>query len=827
MRQLLALALACLAASAGSTAPQGQTPRRQVEALLDQGRLDDAERVARGGGNDLAATLGEVLVARGRLVAAESAFSRSIAVNARDHRSAQVGLAELAYRRGNRDSAFKRADALAAAYERDNTGWSSDDREAAGRAYLLLGTNPKWARSALVAFDDAVAKDSSNIRAMLRVGDLFFDKYNAPDARAMYETVLRRVPGHATALFGIGRVLDFQDSADAMAVVQRAVAANPSLVPALVTIANAHLEAEAYDSASVYARRALAVDSSSSTGWAVLGAVAWIAGDSARFHAALASAQRLNARPAEFYEELADAAVRNRRYADVVTLARQALALDPSSVRALGTLGTDQLRLGDIAGGRATMERAFALDPFNPWYKNTLDLLDHLATFRTVDRGHFRLVVPPNEADVLTAYLFPLLEEAYDSLATRYDYRPVDPIRIEIYDRHADFSVRTVGLAGLGALGVSFGTTLAMDSPTARERGTFSWGSTAWHELTHTFTLGKSDNRVPRWLSEGLSVFEQRRARPEWGAAPSVEFLAAYKARLVRKPSELNEGFVQGRFPGELQASYYDASLVCEMIYGQHGSAALVSLLNAYRDGLDTPAAFQRVLGVSMDTFDKQFDGWVRTRFELPLRYIDANDGRSPITGEFADALKNGAALVGRDEFDSAQTFLTKAMKMFPDYSGAHSPPWYLASIELRRGNARAAVDYLTQITGHNEDAYDANELEARLREQLGDRAGAERAFERMVWIWPWDQAVHASLADLAEQAGQFPAAIRERRVILAMNPSDRLEARYQLASVIAASGDTVAARREILSMLEEAPGFEKAQALLLKLTRRPPPENE
>jgi len=74
------------------------------------------------------------------------------------------------------------------------------------------------------------------------------------------------------------------------------------------------------------------------------------------------------------------------------------------------------------------------------------------------------------------------------------------------YRRHADFSVRTVGLAGLGALGVSFGSTLAMDAPSARPPGDFNWGSTAWHELTHAFTLGASGHRVPRWLSEGLSV---------------------------------------------------------------------------------------------------------------------------------------------------------------------------------------------------------------------------------------------------------------------------------------------------------------------------------
>src|SRR6185369_5702950 len=162
-------------------------------------------------------------------------------------------------------------------------------------------------------------------------------------------------------------------------------------------------------------------------------------------------------------------------------------------------------------------------------------------------------------------YLGPLLEEAYDSLAARYEYRPTTPIRIELYDRHADFSVRTAGLTGIGALGVSFGNMLAMDSPSAREPGSFNWGSTAWHELTHAFTLGLSAHKVPRWFSEGLSVLEEHRARPAWGQGPSPLFLAALKADKLVALSRINEGFVRPSHPAEIQFSYYQASLVCEM----------------------------------------------------------------------------------------------------------------------------------------------------------------------------------------------------------------------------------------------------------------------
>jgi hypothetical protein len=246
-------------------------------------------------------------------------------------------------------------------------------------------------------------------------------------------------------------------------------------------------------------------------------------------------------------------------YAEAVRIAEQ--AVPTASVRALGVLGTNRCAPGRWP--KAGRSIAFALDPFNVWHKNTLDLLDKLKSFRTIRQGRFEVVAPAEEADLLALYIVPLLERAFDSLQTRYGFAPPTPVRLEFYRYHADFSVRSVGLTGLGALGVSFGSLLAMDTPSARDRGAFNWGSTAWHELTHAFTLGASAHRVPRWLSEGMSVLEERRAQRGWGADATIQYLAAMQAGILRPISELNEGFLRPRFPDEIGFSYYQASLFC------------------------------------------------------------------------------------------------------------------------------------------------------------------------------------------------------------------------------------------------------------------------
>ena len=824
MRRALLL-FACLATPFGAHAQQSSSQQRaQVRALADSGKLAEAERIARSGGTPLAETLGEVLVMRGRVQEAHQVLNAALSGDVSSRRCAKAALAELAFRSGNREEAFRIAGSLAAEFETGGR-WTADDYVALGRADVILGTRDVAAvRQALAAFDKAVEADANNIEARLRTGDLFLDKYNAPDAKQSFQEVLKVSPENARALLGLARVAWFEGKGEPRVLLLRSLAANPSLADAHVLAARFHLEAEQYDSAMTDARRALAVDTSSLGAWSMLGAAARVTGDSALYLRALASATQMNSKPAGFYAELAEALMRQRRYDEAIQMARVALSLDSTSARVLGMLGDNELHAGHMEEGRALLERAFAIDPFNLWHKNTLDVLDKLKTFSTIDRGHFRFVAPAKEAALLTVYLSPLLDEAYDSLSKRYGYKPAGPVRLELYPRHADFSVRTLGLSGLGALGVSFGPVLMMDAPSARQVGEFNWGSVAWHELAHTFTLGLSNSRAPRWLSEGLSVLEERRARSSWGAGPTLEFLAAYSGGRLRPVSQLNEGFVHPRFESEVILSYYEASLVCEMIAEKKGSKALVDMLTAYRDGLSTPAAFARVMGSTPAQFDREFDAWVKAKLATPFAAVAPGDGKSDPSGPFVSAMRAGVALMQQGKTDSARVVLQHAEELFPDYSGNSAPAVFLAQLARDRGDLKEALAQVQRVTSRSETAVEANLLEAELREKLGDSTGARAPLERLIWMTPYDIPLHVRLAKLAERAGDHAAALRERRAVVALDPPDALDAHYELARALASSGDVAGARRELLGVLEQAPAFEKAQTLLLELKNRPSP---
>lgn len=780
-------------------------------------------RAQRTGGE---ADAGDRLRERGDDAGAAAAYRQALATP--DSLTARLRLAELRLESGD-TTALDDMDAFIDVYRTAGGRLTSRELAAVARALGHLGRrDPQIPKDALRVYDEAIAADSANLDARVALGELFLDKYNGTDAAVTFDGVLAVDPRHARALVGAARRMLADGDGDPEALVRRALDVDAGYAPAHALAARLRLDVEDHAGAIEAAERALAIDATNGEALAVLALASRLRGDEAGYTAARGRAAGRGPAAAAFHATLAELAARNRLYADAVTYARDAVRHD-SAGRGLALLGVNLLRVGDVAGSRAALEAGFRRDPYDVWTKNTLDLLDHTQrSFREVETPHFRLVFDSTEADLLAPYATEIAEEAYAQFARRYGWQPDGPIRLELYPRHADFSVRTVGLAGLGALGVSFGTVLAMDSPAARDAGTFNWGSTLWHEVAHTFTLGASAHRVPRWLSEGLSVYEERKARPGWGADASPAFVAAYAGGRVPPPSRMNDGFMRPDFPQQVLFSYYAASLVAEMIERDAGDAAFGRMLRLYAQGRQTPDVVREVLGVSMEELDRTFDAYVRERLATqlaavapmptPSREAGARPAPVPMRGEFADAMRAASQAIEAGRDDAAIAALERAKRAFPGAGGPESPHWLLAGLHEKRGDRRSAANELLALTLLDEEHYRANVKLADLLVALGDTAGATAALERAVWISPYDGALHARLADRLAAAGDAAGAVRERRAVVALRPTDEAQARYELAVALRAAGDAAGARREVLRALEIAPAFELAQALLLEL---------
>src|SRR5262245_1573306 len=174
--------------------------------------------------------------------------------------------------------------------------------------------------------------------------------------------------------------------------------------------------------------------------------------------------------------------------------------------------------------------------------------------------------------------------EAMKTLPAKYEFTPKGPILVDIFPKHDDFAVRTFGLPGLiGALGVCFGRVVTMDSPRARP-GEFQWEATLWHELAHVITLQMSNQRLPRWLSEGISVYEETQHRHDWGREMEMEFASIRNRSDTLALKHLNAAFQN---PKTISLAYDQATLLVEHSVATYRGRGLRALVRGFDKGGD------------------------------------------------------------------------------------------------------------------------------------------------------------------------------------------------------------------------------------------------
>ncbi|MEM7351831.1 MAG: tetratricopeptide repeat protein [Acidobacteriota bacterium] len=721
------------------------------------------------------------------------------------------------------------ARALVASYRAGQLTSPAALAEVAAALVELGGDDPAYFHDALRAYDKAIAAAPDNLDLQVELGDFFLAKYNGTDALATFEQVLERDPEHPGALVGLAEVRRFEGAADVSDLLEKALAKDPSQVAARLLLARQFLDLEDFPAAEKEVERALGVAPGSSKAHALLAAAALLAGDETALQRRLESAARTAEDRSEVFAVLAEVAARSRLYGRAVELADRAIGLDSKNWRGWALRGVNRLRLGDIESGRQDLETAFAGDPFDVWTKNTLDLLDTMAAYRVFETPRFQIVAPAEEAELLELYLGPLAEEAFDALAQHYGTAPPTPIRLEVFARHADFSVRTVGLVGLGALGVSFGPVIALDSPASRPAGEFHWGAVLWHELAHSFHMHASAGRVPRWFTEGLSVFEERRSRDGWGDRVDPDFLVAYLKGRLAPVEDLNQGFMRPDYPQQIIFSYTQASLVFDTIVERWGFDGILAMLEGYRQGESTEEVIRSALGLELKDLAATHDEAFRRRFAGPLAALEIDDVDAPPSLEalrqqadgnprdFLAHLATGQGLIEHDP-EAALPYLAQARDLFPAYAGPDSPYWLLAQIHLQAGRNAAAAEELRALVERNRGHYQGLRALAEIEAEGADVPAAVDALASAQYVYPYAEADHRQLALWYERLAQSTDAVRERRAVLALDPFNRSEALYLLARAQLNAGDRGAARRSVLEALEQAPSYADALDLLLEL---------
>jgi tetratricopeptide (TPR) repeat protein len=677
---------------------------------------------------------------------------------------------------------------------------------------LLYAARAMWATEYFHDANDLLKivtqDDPKNAEAFLFWGDLLAEKYNEPEAIASYQDALKIDANMPEAHLGLGKATALTDPEKSIASIEKALTTNPNFIDAHLFIADENIGSEQYEKAQEEIAKALAVNPRSTQAITLLASINFVRGNKAEFDKYVAQVLEINPNYSRMYVTLSDNCEKLRLYKEAMGFAREALRLNPRDFTAMSQLGVNLLRLGEEEEGTATLETAFKGDPFNVLNKNTLTLLDSFENFEKFEIPNFKVKLHKKESAALRPYVSDLLQRAYNTLSEKYRFKPEGPITFEMYPDHADFAVRTLGLPGIGALGVCFGKLFVMDSPSARKPDSFNWGSTLWHEFAHVITLQMTDHKIPRWFSEGLSVYEERKGFPGWGDDLKLEYLGAIKAKKLLPIAQLNDGFMRPKFPEQVLVSYYQASLIADYIDQKFGFPAILKMLDLYKAGKGTPDVFKEALSLNLDDFDKQFFAWVDER----VKNIELE--------QFTEMLTNGDKAMEMGDLDAAIEVFKRAIAMYPEYTDAHNAYEALAGAYMKKGDKKAATETLKQLMTYSETSFTGTMTLAGLLLENNDIPGASRALEAAMYIRPMDMEGHQKLGELLMGQKQFSGAAREYETLLALNAPDRAGTFYKLAEANFGQGNRQEARRNVMRSLEIAPSYEPAQELLLKLVR-------
>src|SRR5207247_113366 len=182
-------------------------------------------------------------------------------------------------------------------------------------------------------------------------------------------------------------------------------------------------------------------------------------------------------------------------------------------------LAQDLLRLGDEKEGWALAEEVHQADAYDVTAFNLGTLHDSLSKFQTLTNADFVVRMSRREAAIYGPQVLELLQRAKTNLCAKYGLELNRPTIIEIFPEQKDFGVRTFGLPGNpGFLGVCFGNVITANSPVSQAHPA-NWQAVLWHEFCHVITLNLTHNKMPRWLSEGIAVYEEKQDDPTWARA--------------------------------------------------------------------------------------------------------------------------------------------------------------------------------------------------------------------------------------------------------------------------------------------------------------------
>ncbi len=471
----------------------------------------------------------------------------------------------------------------------------------------------------------------------------------------------------------------------------------------------------------------------------------------------LADVDKTSPNDAGAYLEVAEQLAAMRQYPRAAAMYQIAIARAPWWSNARNGLGLLYTQSGDEDMARVTLDAAHKLDPFDVETTNYLRLLDMMDGYAHKESAHFIVVYDPKNDPLIGEYFNDYMESIYPAITGEYHTEPPVKTIIEVFPTHDAFSVRTTGSPWIGTVGASTGRIIALTTPRKGE-GTwqaFNWAQVLRHEFTHTVTLAATDNRISHWMTEGLAVYEEHSGL-QWAWVPMM-YHAVTKDELFDM-DQLTWMFVRPKKPADRQMAYAESYWVCTYIENTYGHAAILKMLNEFKNGGLQQDVFPKILGRTQDQFFTEFKAWCSQQVAT-WGYDEASDKK------YDDLVDKGTREIGEKHYVDAAKTWEEIGKLRPMDELPHKR---LAGLYLapQVNEPAKAIDHLKVL--HLLDVRD-NRYAKRISElyfNLKDYPNAQAWGLQAVYIDPYDMIAHQLLKKACDAAGDKAGLEREERVI-------------------------------------------------------------
>jgi tetratricopeptide (TPR) repeat protein len=713
---------------------------------------------------------------------------------------------------------------------------SAQDRVVVGQAALLKGADPKLVLDRL--FEPAKQVDKKVRDPYLAIGGLALEKRDFELASKVFREGLGELPEDPDMHYGLARAFAPSDTGKAMESMQAALKLNAHHVGSLLLLAEHEIDREDYEAAEELLGKVRSVNPYHPEAWAYRAVVAHLRNQREQEVVARNMALKFWPTNPRVPHLIGRKLSEKYRFAEGAALQREALGFDVGYRPAQSQLALDLLRLGEDEMGWQLAEAVHEADGYDVSALNLVTLREVLADYRTLTNDHFRVRMQAEEAEIYGARALALLEQARSVLAPKYGLELEEPVAVEIFAEQKDFAVRTFGMPeNHGFLGVCFGPVITANSPASRPGVRFNWESMLWHEFCHVVTLKLTHNKMPRWLSEGISVYEERQARPAWGERWTPDYRERVLSGRMNPVAEMSGAFLNAGSPDDLQFAYFQSSLVVEFLVQQYGLDSLRAVLRALADGEWINQALERH-AASLKELEPAFEAYAREQaqafgsgfdWEKPPLQVLARMGESSRWDAWAAGktnnvwmlLREASDLADAERWDEAVPVLERLVVACPDFLDPGGPRQMLAEAYRTLGDAEQERRLLEDWAEREDDGV---EVYARLMEVASgteDWEVVKENVERYLAVDPLVPAPYRLMARAGEATGDLPRAADAYRALLRMDPANPAELNYRLARALATQGDP-AARRHLLESLEDAPGNRAGLQLLLELQAEP-----